>query len=394
MSDPIEWQHVTGQWKITDYDSRDDVDALPEQMNLKGKVIFRARFDSHDRFAAINVPDPAGSYLLSLREMVYPVVQGRLQDRQARDGVMLPAVAGGVPIVWEATPILQTDPGVSIPGEPVRANTVTFLPPAKDGAGERHINLSDVIDSSESLPPIVESRVAELVRVATEQAAASAGSATQAGLSEQAARGFAELAEQYAQQTAEMIPPATSSVFGKIKLAGDLAGTAAAPTVPALAQKADLDGSGKIPQAQLPAIAVTEFLGNVASQTAMLALVGQRGDWCNRTDLGTEWQLVAEPSTSLSSWQQKVYPASEVTSVAGRKGAVTLSSTDITDTTAVGRNLMKAADAAAARSAIGAISSATVDGKLDKLGDAAGLWVGTSAALPGTGTFGVVYVVM
>ncbi|NKS94675.1 hypothetical protein GS472_16815 [Rhodococcus hoagii] len=164
--------------------------------------------------------------------------------------------------------------------------------------------------------------------------------------------------------------------------------------MPALAQKADLDGSGKIPQAQLPAIAVTEFLGNVASQTAMLALDGQRGDWCNRTDLGTEWQLVAEPSTSLSSWQQKVYPASEVTSVAGRKGAVTLSSTDITDTTAVGQNLMKAANAAVARSAIGAISSATVDGKLDKLGDAAGLWVGTSAALPGTGTFGVVYVVM
>ncbi|NKT39284.1 hypothetical protein GS876_10230 [Rhodococcus hoagii] len=394
MSQPIEWQHVTGAWKITDYDSRDDADALPEQMPLKGTVTFRASFDSHDRFAAINVPDPAGSYLLSMSEMVYPVVRGRLQDRQARDGVMLPATAGGVPIVWEAIPHLETDPGVFTKGSAVRADTVKFLPPDKDGNGERHINLSDVFDTTISLPPIVESRVAELVRVATEQATASAGSATAAGLSELAAAGSAELAEQYAQQTAEMIPPATDSAFGKIKLRGDLGGTAEDPTVPALAQKADLDGSGKIPQAQLPAIAVTEFLGNVASQTAMLALDGQRGDWCNRTDLGTEWQLVAEPSTSLSSWQQKVYPASEVTSVAGRKGAVTLSSTDITDTTAVGQNLMKAANAAVARSAIGAISSATVDGKLDKLGDAAGLWVGTSAALPGTGTFGVVYVVM
>ncbi|MBM4480321.1 hypothetical protein GS444_10700, partial [Rhodococcus hoagii] len=106
-----------------------------------------------------------------------------------------------------------------------------------------------------------------------------------------------------------MIPPATATVFGKVKLAGDLAGTASAPTVPALTQKADLVG-GKIPQAQLPAIAMVDFLGNVNSQPAMLALNGQRGDWCNRTDLGTEWQLIAEPSTSLASWAQKIYPAS------------------------------------------------------------------------------------
>lgn len=160
-----------------------------------------------------------------------------------------------------------------------------------------------------------------------------------------------------------------------------------------LAKKANLGADGKTLQAEQNAIAVTDFLGNVASQAAMLALVGQRGDWCNRTDLGTEWQLIAEPSTSLSSWMQKVYPGSDVTSVAGRKGAVTLSVIDVsgaaplanaaltgaptvngnaiivegdtrmadardttvarvTDASAVGRTLMKANSPSAARDAI------------------------------------------
>lgn len=226
-------------------------------------------------------------------------------------------------------------------------------------------------------------------------------------------------AEQFAQQAAGVVPPASANEFGKIKLRGDLGGTAENPTVPALtgkrdvvtgtnrvyttdgsgtqanvpyssaatastimlrdtagrtkvgtpaaaadavtkeyvdtllAKKADLGADGKTLQSQQNAIAVTDFLGNVASETAMLALVGQRGDWCNRTDLGTEWQLVAEPSTSLSSWMQKIYPASDVTSVAGRKGAVTISSADVTDATATGRAVMKAASAAAARTAVG-----------------------------------------
>jgi hypothetical protein len=46
-------------------------------------------------------------------------------------------------------------------------------------------------------------------------------------------------------------PDATTTVKGKIQLAGDLSGTADAPTVPALANKADLVG-GKVPASQLP----------------------------------------------------------------------------------------------------------------------------------------------
>lgn len=400
----IEFQHVTGAWKITDYDSRDDPDALPEQKTLKGTCTFRARFDVNDRAEAIHVADPAGNYLLSVREMVFPIVRGRLIDREARDGVMLPAVAGGVPIIWTATPELQEDPGTGIKGAPVPANSITFGPAEPDGRGSRAVNLADIADTVIEYPEPVVSRVAQLVREAEAARDASAGHVQY--LDDVMAPRIEDLlaqtttarnqAEQYAQQAFDVIPPATDTQLGKLKLRGDLGGTAENPTVPAvqsatpnatagtlakrdgggalsvatptaaghaatkgytdgqLAKKANLDESGKVPQAELPAIAVTDFLGNVASQTAMLALAGQRGDWCNRTDLGTEWQLIAEPSTALSSWMQKIYPASDVTSVHGRKGAVTTSSADITDATATGRELMKATDAIAARAAIDA----------------------------------------
>lgn len=121
-----------------------------------------------------------------------------------------------------------------------------------------------------------------------------------------------------------------------------------------LATKADLDGAGKVLAAQLPAVALTDFLGAVGTQAAMLALTGQRGDWCTRTDRGTDWQLIAEPSSTLANWREKTYPASPVSSVNGRTGAVDTASADITDATTVGRNVLKAADAAAARTAIGA----------------------------------------
>lgn len=123
---------------------------------------------------------------------------------------------------------------------------------------------------------------------------------------------------------------------------------------------ASLDNAGKIPQAQLPAIALTEFLGAVSTQTAMLGLVGQRGDWCTRTDRGTDYQLIAEPSSSLASWRERTYPQSPVTSVAGRVGAVVLSADDVSDATAVGKSLVRAADASAARLAIGAADASSI----------------------------------
>lgn len=95
-----------------------------------------------------------------------------------------------------------------------------------------------------------------------------------------------------------------------------------------LGAKADLVG-GKIPASQIPAVAMTEFLGAVANQTAMLALVGQVGDWAVRTDLSTVFIITGSDPTQLSSWTQVAYPTAPVTTVAGKAGAVTLVKGDV-----------------------------------------------------------------
>jgi hypothetical protein len=47
------------------------------------------------------------------------------------------------------------------------------------------------------------------------------------------------------------------------------------------------------------------FLGSPASQTAMLALTGNVGDCCYRTDQAVFYDLTAEPASSLSNWTQR-----------------------------------------------------------------------------------------
>lgn len=92
---------------------------------------------------------------------------------------------------------------------------------------------------------------------------------------------------------------------------------------------ATLNSSGLIPDAQIPAIAVVDFLGPVATQVAMLALVGQKGDFAIRTDISTTWVITGSPTTSLASWTQLGYPTAPVTTVAGRTGAVSLAESDV-----------------------------------------------------------------
>ncbi|MGC0364825.1 hypothetical protein ABH922_002809 [Rhodococcus sp. 27YEA15] len=121
-----------------------------------------------------------------------------------------------------------------------------------------------------------------------------------------------------------------------------------------LATKADLDGGGKVLAAQIPVEARASFRGVAHSEAAMIALGGERGDWCTRSDRGTDFRLIANPAAVPTNWLEATYPASPVLSVNGRKGAVDTSSADITDATAVGRAVMRAADAAAARTAMGA----------------------------------------
>jgi hypothetical protein len=55
-------------------------------------------------------------------------------------------------------------------------------------------------------------------------------------------------------------------------------------------------------------IAIVDYLGSVGSQAAMLLLVGNQGDWCTRSDLGTNWILSGTDPTILANWTQWSYP--------------------------------------------------------------------------------------
>lgn len=111
---------------------------------------------------------------------------------------------------------------------------------------------------------------------------------------------------------------------------------------------AGLDGSGKVPASQLPAIAISDtFVVNTPA--AMLALTAEIGDVAVRTDLSKSFILKATPATTLANWQELLTPASPVTSVAGRTGAVTLTSGDLGDGGSFGRQLIQSASVAAAR---------------------------------------------
>lgn len=92
---------------------------------------------------------------------------------------------------------------------------------------------------------------------------------------------------------------------------------------------ATLDAQGKLLTGQLPALAVTEYLQSSANQAAMLAKVGQQGDWTIRTDLGTVWIITGADPTQLSSWTQLGYPSAPVTTVNGFAGIVVLTAADV-----------------------------------------------------------------
>ena len=104
-------------------------------------------------------------------------------------------------------------------------------------------------------------------------------------------------------------------------------------TQTALDAKADLV-NGVIPTSQIPAIAITEFLGDVTSESEMLALTGQPGDWCFRSDEGFGYVIVAEPPSVLANWQQIATPGGDVNSVNGQTGTVVLGPSDVGAATA------------------------------------------------------------
>lgn len=151
--------------------------------------------------------------------------------------------------------------------------------------------------------------------------------------------------------------------LGNVDNTADSAKPVSAATATALAGKADLV-AGRLNPAQLPDLAIADFLGEVANQAAMLALAGQRGDWCARTDSGTNWILIADTPGSLSSWRQLSYPVSPVSSVAGRTGAVVLTKADVglssVDNTSDAEKPISTATAAALAGKADSASLATV----------------------------------
>jgi hypothetical protein len=144
-----------------------------------------------------------------------------------------------------------------------------------------------------------------------------------------------------AQVAAATIPDANSITKGKIQLAGDLGGTAAAPTVPGLTLKLDanqkgvangvasLNASGIIPSSQLPPVTVSSTTV-VGSDAAMIALSNQTvGSIAVRTDVNKNYVLSALPASTLGNWIELLTPGAPVQTVNGYIGTVNLTKTDL-----------------------------------------------------------------
>lgn len=93
---------------------------------------------------------------------------------------------------------------------------------------------------------------------------------------------------------------------------------------------ASLDGGGKIPTSQLPALALTDVF-SVASQVAQLALTAEEGDVAIRTDLNKSYIHNGGVAGTMADWSELLTPTDTVVSVNGETGAVTLTTDDISD---------------------------------------------------------------
>lgn len=121
--------------------------------------------------------------------------------------------------------------------------------------------------------------------------------------------------------------------LGNVDNTSDLDKPVSTATQAALDAKADLV-NGVIPTSQIPAIAITEFLGPVASEAEMLLLVGQPGDWCLRTDVAIGYVIIGPDPSLASNWEAFTVPGSAVTSVNGQVGTVVLGPSDVGAATA------------------------------------------------------------
>jgi len=93
---------------------------------------------------------------------------------------------------------------------------------------------------------------------------------------------------------------------------------------------AELGSDGKIPSAQIPAIALAD-VNVVASEAAQLALTAQEGDVCVRTDEDKTYIHNGGTAGTMADWTLMRTPsAANVSSVFGRTGAVAATNGDYT----------------------------------------------------------------
>ena len=92
-----------------------------------------------------------------------------------------------------------------------------------------------------------------------------------------------------------------------------------------------LGSDGKLNTSVIPALAITEVY-ECSSESAMLALKAQMGDFCIRTDINYLYILKKEPASTLANWTPIKIPGG-VASVNGKTGSsITLTAADIRDT--------------------------------------------------------------
>lgn len=94
---------------------------------------------------------------------------------------------------------------------------------------------------------------------------------------------------------------------------------------------ASLDINGKIPELQIPAIAISNTFV-VESEAEQLALDAQVGDVAIRNDEGRSYILQGTDPSNLADWQELKTPTGGVGSVNGQTGTVILTADDIDDT--------------------------------------------------------------